>query len=811
MTISKLFNIFLLLISISIPLIEEAHSEELEYNRFQYGLFGNIILINQKADFRNLPGYPTCSPGYESGTGKGMEIGLLAEYPIFKSIFAGTRLGYEQYSMKLSADQPFPFQDGDKVSKGIIEHSLSTNFNNAFGELYLGYRPFGGLILSTGIKISLPFSPTFTQKEIIKYPTDYGTFENGKRERNVYENKDLPNYIKPITIAKFGLSYELQLNDQATFRLVPEISYNYPITPVVGDLDWYNHSLRIGAALKFSRSEDKPLEVDISGDNLIEIRNFHSCDTSFKLVIPESLVFIPSVYAPAKLLDWEFNLSRGEQVLTQYKSTDSIPEKMILPITKDTNFSNNIDGEYTYRLKVRDRQGKIKESEKKLRVIEKEFALASSISGYGIDIRDGKHYTKTNIQLLRKISTNVRPLLNYIFFDTKNVNIPDRYGKIDNNLTYSFDEKKMHNMDAIQIYRQMLNVLGKRMRDNPESEITLAGYVSALPEEFGNAELAQKRTNSVRNYLSQVWNIDTARVKTAISTRPSGLPIVASMPGDELHVTESAEENQRVEIIPHPDHSYLLDPVITTDTLNQVFPLLFVFKPTISASGQDYNWQLNLAQNEKQFAKYNGDKNLPDSIVLNLKNREAEMIDKGGNLHYEFSVQDEFGQKCTNSGEIQVELMKLDSSFYKYSLILFEYESFNIEQKNKQIISLIKDAMTSGSLLEVTGFSDALGDSASNRVLSKNRALFTTKEIFDDPLLKPDDKDRLNNYEQNILIDNKYYQQLPKNKNITDIKVSVVGAGEDFPLLYDNSTPEGRFYCRTVTVNVVNEQLLETK
>ncbi len=809
MTTTKLFKILLLLISLSG--IELVHSEELDYNRFQYGIFGNIIIINQNADFRNLPGYPTCSPGFQSGNGKGLELGLLAEYPLFKNLFAGTRLGFEQYSDELTTDEPFPFQDGNTVGKGLIEHSLKTNFNNVFGDLYLGFRPFGGMILSAGIKISLPFSPTFTQKEVLKSPTDYGTFENDKRERNVYSDKDLPNYIKPIAIAKFGLSYELPLNEHGTLRLAPEISYNYPITPVVGDLDWYKHSLRAGAALKFSKTEDKPLEVDISGDNIIEIRNFRSCDTAFRLIVPESLVFTPTVFAPAKVRNWEFSLSRGEQILTQYKSKDSIPEKMILPITADTNFINNIEGEYTYKLVVQDRQNKVKVSEKKLRIVEKNYSLGSSISGYGIDIRDGKRYTKTNIQLLRKISTNVRPLLNYIFFDTKNVNIPDRYGKIDNNLTYSFDEKKMHNLDAIQIYRQMLNVLGKRMRENPESEITLAGYVSALPEEFGNAELAKKRAGSVREYLSEVWNIDTARIKTEISTRPSGLPIVASMPGDELHITESAEENQRVEIIPHPEHTYLLDPVITTDTLNQVFPLQFVFKPSITASGQDYHWQLNLAQNDKLFAKYNGDKNLPDSIVLNLKNREAEMIDKGGNLHYEFFVQDEFGQKCINSGEIQVELMKLDSSFYKYSLILFEYESFNIEQKNKQIITLIKDALASGSSLEVTGFTDALGDSTRNRVLSKNRALFTTKEILEDLSLQPDDKGRLTNYEQNILIDSKFYQQLPKTKDITNVKVSVFGAGEDLPLLYDNSTPEGRFYCRTVTVNVVNEQQSESK
>lgn len=788
---------------IAIP--QFAIANDFVYNRFQYGIFGNYIQLNTKSDFRNLPGYPTCSPGFKDGKGTGYEFGILAEYPIFKMLFAGTRIGFEKYNTELSANQNFLFQNGNTVSTGMIQHHLETVFSNVFGEIYLGFRPVAGLILSSGIKISLPFSPLFSQKESLEYPSDYGVFENGKRERNVVTNQDLPDVIKPIAIAKFGISYEFPLNSTGTVRFAPEISYNYPLTSVIDSYNWYNHSVRIGAALKFSRDEIKPLEIDISSESLVEIRKFKSCDSSYTQVIPDALTFIPTIYAPAGIDNWEFKLFRGNQVLTDYRSKDTVPEKMVLPIANDTNFIKNLDGEYSYKLKVVDKQGNLRESEKKLKVIDKYFSLSTGISGYGIDIENGQRYTKKTIQLLRKISTNVRPLLNYVFFDTKSEMIPVRYNRINNNDTYTFDETKMYNSDAIQVYHHLLNILGKRMREFPDAEITLCGSVSSLSEELSNIQLARERALSVRNYLTNIWDIDTTRINITVSPRPSGLPQIASTPGYDNHFQESAEENQRVEIIPNPEYSFLLDPVITTDTTNQVFPLQFVFHPEIKASGQKYNWQLNIAQNEKLFAKYQGDKNLPDSIVLNLKNREAEMIDKGGNLFYEFFVQDEFGQKCKNSGEIKVEMIKLDSSFYKYSLILFEYESFNIEQKNKQIIELVKQALVTGSSVSITGFTDGLGDSTSNRILSKNRALFTAKNIFEDQELKADDKYPINNYETTLLVDRKFYQQLPTNKDITSIKVSVFGNGEDLPMLYDNTTPEGRFYCRTVTVTLVNE------
>lgn len=802
----RLFKRILLIICIGIVGYRSSIADDDIYNRFQYGLYGNIVIINQNSDFKNIPGYFSCSPKFEGGKGNGFEFGVLAEYPLIKYLMIGSRLGFDKYSSQITTDQSFLYQNGDKVSNGLITHSIETKFQNLFADFYGGVRPLPGLLLTFGIRAGFPLSATFTQKESLKFPSDFGTFENGKRERNLILNQDLPSVPKPSIGLKAGISFEFILNKKGTIRLAPELSYILPLTPVIKDYDWYSNSFRVGAAMKFSTPEVKPLNADITTTDVLEIRRFNACNTNKIKFQPEELVFTPTVEAPAGVTNWEFKLFRGDEIISTQKGKGKLPDKMILQLKKDSALFANLDGEYNYSLYVQDEQEKEVNIEKSFVVGERHFNLETDLEAYGVDVRDNKKYTKKTIQLLRKITTNVRPLLSYIFFETADSTIPARYNAMNRNSTFDFDLRSMHKLNAIEIYHDLLNIVGIRMRAIPDSKITLLGCLSALPEEAGNFDLALARANQVKDYLVNTWDIDSSRIAVSYNPKNNGLPLKASSPGYENHVEESAQENQRVEILVSPQYSELLEPVITTDTLNQVFPLQFVFLPKVKINDQKYKWQLNIAQNGKQFAKYDGENNIPDAIELNLKDREAEMIDKGGNLFFDFTVIDEYGQKCTKDGQIQVELLKLDSSFYKYSLILFEYESYKIESKNRQIIDLVQKSLSDGANLNINGYSDKLGDSATNRVLSKNRALFTAKKVLEDESILPDEDKPIDLYDNVYIIQNRPVEGFKLEDREFNLKYSVSGNGEQEPLLYDNSTPEGRFYSRTVTVSVVNEK-----
>ena len=106
-----------------------------------------------------------------------------------------------------------------------------------------------------------------------------------------------------------------------------------------------------------------------------------------------------------------------------------------------------------------------------------------------------------------------------------------------------------------------------------------------------------------------------------------------------------------------------------------------------------------------------------------------------------------------------------DKEFEYYSLILFDYGKSELGSEHRKVVDFIKQRISQDSKVFIYGFTDSMGDENINRRISDNRAISVLKRL-------------------NI------------NSNVT-----VEGKGES-ELLYDNDTPEGRFYCRTVTINI---------
>lgn len=99
-----------------------------------------------------------------------------------------------------------------------------------------------------------------------------------------------------------------------------------------------------------------------------------------------------------------------------------------------------------------------------------------------------------------------------------------------------------------------------------------------------------------------------------------------------------------------------------------------------------------------------------------------------------------------------------------YRLITFEFDRPELKQASLKIVEMIKRSIKQNSEVDITGYTDRLGDDVHNSELSIKRANATSKAL-----------------------------NTPINK--------VTGAGETLTL-YPNDLPEGRFYCRTVEVQV---------
>jgi outer membrane protein OmpA-like peptidoglycan-associated protein len=167
-------------------------------------------------------------------------------------------------------------------------------------------------------------------------------------------------------------------------------------------------------------------------------------------------------------------------------------------------------------------------------------------------------------------------LLNYVFFDKNSSQLRPEYGPAPNHAErLAFDETGFS--DQMKQYHNILNIIGARMFAYPRATLTITGCNSDSGEEMGNKTLSQQRADTVKQYLTSVWGIDTTRMKVDARNLPSK-PSTQS--------TEAGQaENRRVELT--SSEPGILKPVVvnkpaekiqTQDSVAEVYSLqLFDF------------------------------------------------------------------------------------------------------------------------------------------------------------------------------------------------------------------------------------------
>lgn len=360
------------------------------------------------------------------------------------------------------------------------------------------------------------------------------------------------------------------------------------------------------------------------------------------------------------------------------------------------------------------------------------------------------------------ISINMRPLLSYVFFDENSSKIPPRYRLISKSEADAFSYKELQNMDAMQTYYQVLNIIGKRLKDNPDKSIVIVGTNCNMDEERNNKQLSLDRANAVRDYLKNVW--DVADNQMEIEAR--NLPKEASN-NDE---PGGREENRRVEIIAR--ENLITEPVITTDTLRKFSSYLLKFYPKVVSDVGIDSWSLIVKQGSRELIKWNGKGTPPDKIDWHVTQEDSSAPKRGGLISYILSCKDKLGQIASSQistipvDQLSIDRKRLeriaDKEFEYYSLILFDYGKSDLGAEHKSVLDFVKNRITEKSSVLITGHSDSMGDEKINRRLSESRARAAAKRI-----------------------------------GLSDAAVSGIGESD---LLYDNTLPEGRFYCRTVKI-----------
>jgi outer membrane protein OmpA-like peptidoglycan-associated protein len=107
-----------------------------------------------------------------------------------------------------------------------------------------------------------------------------------------------------------------------------------------------------------------------------------------------------------------------------------------------------------------------------------------------------------------------------------------------------------------------------------------------------------------------------------------------------------------------------------------------------------------------------------------------------------------------------------DKRIDRFSLIVFDFNKADLTPAHRELLSEVKSRIQPQSKVVIAGYADRSGDPDYNRELARRRCVEVQRAL-----------------------------------GLPDAAVTIVPKGSD-ELLYDNATPEGRSYCRTVQITI---------
>jgi hypothetical protein len=146
--------------------------------------------------------------------------------------------------------------------------------------------------------------------------------------------------------------------------------------------------------------------------------------------------------------------------------------------------------------------------------------LTGDITAVGVD-STGREIPNPVFNIEEFISNRLDPLLNYIFFEENSSELPPRYVRLsreESSIGAMIDS--LSSESALDTYHNILNIIGKRMRENPNATLTLIGCNSGIGVEKNNLTLSRKRAEAVRDYLVDVWGISPKNITVQAGIYP---------------------------------------------------------------------------------------------------------------------------------------------------------------------------------------------------------------------------------------------------------------------------------------------------
>ena len=371
------------------------------------------------------------------------------------------------------------------------------------------------------------------------------------------------------------------------------------------------------------------------------------------------------------------------------------------------------------------------------------------------------------------------PLLSVVFFDAGSTNIPTRYVLLTKEQAPGFKEDQLQNEEPatktvrsagqLNVYYNVLNILGDRMRENPDATIMLNGASPQGPQD--GRELA----GSIKQYLVNVFGIDGSRIATQGSFKAHP---PSEHPGGTKDLALLGAENRRVEIESASPELLaevgggMMKPVQITTT--QENPLDFdVVLNVDSAKELVKSWSVDVTDERgavQHFGPFTSDQQgLPAATILG----DSPSGD------YKIVMQAEMNNGATVKKESSVHLVRAHPTItkgFRYSIVFGFDTPTPIAKYDKFLTNIVAPLIVDGATVTIHGHTDIIGTEAYNKELSEDRA-DQTQKIFEKAIA---------------------------NSGRDNVKFDTAGFGADpdhSP--FENNLPEERFYNRTVIIDIV--------
>ena len=379
--------------------------------------------------------------------------------------------------------------------------------------------------------------------------------------------------------------------------------------------------------------------------------------------------------------------------------------------------------------------------------------------------------------LKRRVSETL-PLRASVFFDEGSTQLSPRYVTLTNGQAAGFKESQLQDESAdmagrsarqLNVYHNLLNIIGDRLRANPDATITLTGAASEGPA------AGKLLAENVKQYLVTAFGIDGARITTVGRTKPV---IPSEQPGGTKELVLLRAGDRRVDITSASPQLLMevgggmMRPVQINTT--QINPMDSQVVLNIDSASQLLkSWSVDVTDDKGTAQHYGPYTRDQESIPA------ASILGSNASGDYKLVMTGETRKGLPIRKESTLHLVRQDEAptvGLRYS-ILYDFDKSDATNAyDKFLTDVVAASIADGSTVIIHGHTDIIGDDAHNMQLSKDRAN-DVQRVLEAALIKA-------------------------GKN--NVKFNTLGFGEDTGNApFDNNMPEERFYNRTVIIDIV--------